>query len=84
MFWLCKRNLKIKRERLIFYPINQHLHWRWFKAKLPVTATNDNHYYTCLGHLGQCDAIEMILIDKESKEYAISCHDIAEIFANNL
>jgi hypothetical protein len=34
------------------------------KAKTPVTATCDSHYYTCLGHLGRHDTDRNISIDQ--------------------
>ncbi len=38
--------------KVLFKP---HFNWQSFKAKPPVMATHDCHYYTWLGHLGQCD-----------------------------
>ncbi len=38
------------------------VHWWCLLAKLSATATRESHYYTFLGHLGQCDTDRIVSI----------------------
>jgi hypothetical protein len=43
-----------------------------FKAQMPVTATLDIHYCTCLGHLRWCDTEKIISIGQGLSRVAVT------------